>query len=593
MPSNLSTTLLDDIARLYIDADDYNVIITAGQGDEAKVFKAHTVILRSRSSYFRVALSSNWAKKIPSQYNHGFHTQCDALYFNKPNISPKSLTRFYIVPGIKPPSYSLPPRIAQYSPKSKIGFNGLHAALIANWINHEDNEIPTTSLNITHKFKLLLRGSKDGRGVVTFHDLCDFKGATIVLIKIMGTGELIGGYNPNSWTSSDRYVRTTESFIFSLGNNTQDLSNYVLSRVKFAEFAIRDSSADNTSIGFGNDLLWFEGKNDYNSINSNRTSASSKSSLFDDIEIKQHLDVYGTCKECQSPKTSAEWCRKCNSDRFRESFGIWSSGNKDIDNFISTAQLNAIGCSQVLEWIPWERFSRIKNVGLGRFGSTYSASWIDGYITHWDNRRGIWGRCDSGTKFTIKVIQNSSSNISDFLNEHPITRDYALVIRCLENDFRSYLYKQIPFLEHDWKTKLEIIADIALILHRIHESDSIHRNFHTGNILRQMNSILITDLNMPNLGDDSPTISHAKNRPEAEEVYIWVQWWLDLCNDSASDIAAEFNIADQEGKLKDGISWIHPEAIYTPRYLEFQTLPEPENFSPETFHHMVAFCARI
>ncbi|CAG8550540.1 9540_t:CDS:2 [Dentiscutata heterogama] len=446
MPLNLSATLLDDISRLYIDADDYNVIITAGQGDDARVFKAHTVILRSRSSYFRVALSSNWAKKIPSQYNHEFNTQCDALYFNKPNISPKvfdiilkyiytgtcsleendilldiliasdefglfelvnyvqehiisdetgwlhenlvkvfkvalrhdefhllrehcgeliskqpellfnskdfvtlekscmifvlkrddiamgeidiwdhmirwgieqhpqlnpdisnwtrqhydtlhirlkellpliryfdvpedkfydkiwpfkkflprnlkqSLTRFYIVPGIKPPSCALSPRIAQYSPKSKLGFTGLHAALIANWINHEDNEIPTTSSNISHEFKLLLRGSRDGRGVITFHELCDFKGATIVLIKVMGTGELIGGYNPNSWTSSDRYIRTTESFIFSLGNNAQDPSNYILSRVRFADFAIRDSSTVNTSIGFGNDFWWFEGK---------------------------------------------------------------------------------------------------------------------------------------------------------------------------------------------------------------------------------------------------------------------------------------------------------------------------------------------
>ncbi|CAG8550522.1 9539_t:CDS:2, partial [Dentiscutata heterogama] len=403
---------------------------------------------------------------------------------------------------------------------------------------------------------------------------------------------------------------------------------------------------------------------DYNSINSNRTSSSSKSSLFDDLEIKQHIDIYGTCKECQSPKTSAEWCRKCNS----KNFGTWSSGNKDIDNFISTAQSTAIGCSQILEWIPWERFSRIKHVGLGRFGSTYSALWMDGYITHWDSRRGTWGRCDSGTKFVIKIIQNSSINISEFLNElishkngrsglircygitqHPSTRDYALVIRCIENDFRSYLYKEIPFPEHDWKTKLEIIADIALVLHRIHESDSIHRNFHTGNILRQMNSIIITELNMLNMGDDSPTISHSssivmweiatqrppfdlnahdkflaqriccglrphidqnmpkslaklikrcwdaniENRPEAEEVYIWVQWWLDLCNDSASDIAAEFNIADQEGKLKDGLSWIHPEAFYTTRHLEFQSLPEPENYSPDTYHHMVAFCARI
>ncbi|RIB11243.1 kinase-like domain-containing protein [Gigaspora rosea] len=435
---------------------------------------------------------------------------------------------------------------------------------------------------------------------------------------------------------------------------------------------------------------------DYNSINSNRTSSSSKSSLFDDLEIKQHIDIYGTCKECQYPKTSAEWCRRCSSDRFREKFGIWSSGNKDIDNFISNAQMTAIGCSQVLEWIPWERFSRIKHIGLGRFGSTYSALWIDGYITHWDSRRRIWGRCDFGTKFVIKIIHNSSSNISDFLNElishkngrsglircygitqHPITRDYALVIRCIENDFRSYLYKEIPFPEHDWKTKLEIIADIALVLHRIHESDSLHRNFHTGNILRQMNSIIITELNISTMGDDSPTISHSsgiygvlpyiapemlrggpltksaniyslgiimweiatqrppfdlnshdkflaqriccglrphidqnmpkslaklikrcwdaniENRPEAEEVYIWVQWWLDLCNDSTSDIAAEFNIADQEGKLKDGLSWIHPEAIYTTRHLEFQSLPEPENFSPETYHNMVAFCARI
>ncbi|CAG8764810.1 36332_t:CDS:1, partial [Gigaspora margarita] len=56
MPLNLSATLLDDITWLYIDADDYNIIITVGQADSVKVFKAHMVILRSRS-YFRVALS--------------------------------------------------------------------------------------------------------------------------------------------------------------------------------------------------------------------------------------------------------------------------------------------------------------------------------------------------------------------------------------------------------------------------------------------------------------------------------------------------------------------------------------------------------
>ncbi|CAG8560257.1 46526_t:CDS:2 [Gigaspora margarita] len=246
---------------------------------------------------------------------------------------------------------------------------------------------------------------------------------------------------------------------------------------------------------------------DYNSlINSNRTSSSSKSSLFDDLEIKQHIDIYGTCKECQYPKTSAEWCRRCSSDKFREKFGIWSSGNKDIDNFISNAQMTAIGCSQVLEWIPWERFSKIKHIGLGRFGSTYSAVWIDGYITHWDNRRRIWGRCDFGTRFVIKIIQNSSSNISDFLNE-----------LISHKNGRSGLIRCYGITQHP------ITRDYALVIH----------------------------------------------------------------------IAAEFNIADQEGKLKDGLSWIHPEAIYSTRHLEFQSLPEPENFSPDTYHNMVAFCARI
>ncbi|CAG8665464.1 11526_t:CDS:2, partial [Acaulospora morrowiae] len=419
---------------------------------------------------------------------------------------------------------------------------------------------------------------------------------------------------------------------------------------------------------------------------SSRNTSSSKSSVTD--------DVYGLCKECGSPKTSAEWCRKCNSERFRNSFHSWTSGNKDIDNVISTTQLTAIGCSQVLEWIPWKRFLNIRQAGLGRFGTAYTVTWLDGYITHWNNDKKTWGRCDSGKKFIVKVLQNSSNNFSNFLNEllahkngrnglircygitqHPTTLDYALVIRCVEEDLKIHLYKNQPFPEYDWKTKLEIIADIALVLHRIHESGSVHGCLHTGNIKRQMNSTLITELNMV---DDSPTLSHSngvygvlpyiapeilrggtftkaadvyslgvmmwevatqrppfdlcahdkmlaqriccglrphisnkipkslaklikrcwdaipENRPESEEIYIWVQWWLDLvCSGTPSDIAVEFCIDNEEKKEMNGITWIHPEAIYYKRYLDFSSLPEPENFSPDTYHHMVSFCARI
>lgn len=69
--------LSNDFGHLIDDKDESNVIIQVGEELNMKEFKAHTLILRSRSSYFRTALSSNWAKK-----------ENDIYIFKKPNISP-------------------------------------------------------------------------------------------------------------------------------------------------------------------------------------------------------------------------------------------------------------------------------------------------------------------------------------------------------------------------------------------------------------------------------------------------------------------------------------------------------------------------
>ncbi|KAG9300185.1 hypothetical protein G9A89_002631 [Geosiphon pyriformis] len=50
-----------------------------------------------------------------------------------------------------------------------------------------------------------------------FHRLCDNKGATVSVIKVKGTGQLIGGYNPQSW-SCKKWLDGKGSFIFSLGD---------------------------------------------------------------------------------------------------------------------------------------------------------------------------------------------------------------------------------------------------------------------------------------------------------------------------------------------------------------------------------------
>ena len=53
--------------------------ITVGTNKDVKTFKAHSTILKARSSYFKVALSSNWIERSDN----------GMILFEKENISPK------------------------------------------------------------------------------------------------------------------------------------------------------------------------------------------------------------------------------------------------------------------------------------------------------------------------------------------------------------------------------------------------------------------------------------------------------------------------------------------------------------------------
>ncbi|KAF0458748.1 BTB-domain-containing protein [Gigaspora margarita] len=55
----------------------FDVKIKVGEEPNIKEFKAHSIILSTRSDYFKAALSSRWARR-----EDGF------IIFNKPNISP-------------------------------------------------------------------------------------------------------------------------------------------------------------------------------------------------------------------------------------------------------------------------------------------------------------------------------------------------------------------------------------------------------------------------------------------------------------------------------------------------------------------------
>ncbi|RHZ86308.1 hypothetical protein Glove_52g29 [Diversispora epigaea] len=107
--------------------------------------------------------------------------------------------------------------------------NKEHVAELSSWI---DRKSTTYSLeNIPYEFQLILRGSRDGFHPKTFWNMCDGHAGTIVVVKVAGTDEIVGGYNPLAWDdlAGGCYLETNDSFIFSLKNG--NINNSILSRV--------------------------------------------------------------------------------------------------------------------------------------------------------------------------------------------------------------------------------------------------------------------------------------------------------------------------------------------------------------------------
>jgi hypothetical protein len=117
-------------------------------------------------------------------------------------------------------------------------------SLISRWIDKIDiksKHAYTRELYLTYEFKLLLRGSRDGFTPKKFHELCDNIPRTVTFIKIKGTEEIIGGYNPLVWKSriKGEFSKTKESFVFSFKskNNFKDsILSYV--KVKNSDYAL-------------------------------------------------------------------------------------------------------------------------------------------------------------------------------------------------------------------------------------------------------------------------------------------------------------------------------------------------------------------
>jgi hypothetical protein len=108
----------------------------------------------------------------------------------------------------------------------------------------------------------------------------------------------------------------------------------------------------------------------------------------------------------------------CNSIHFQYNFIGWTSGNNDIDKFIQSTQLSAHdNVSEMLEWIPYDRFYDIKYISEGKFNKMYRANWIDGYISHWNNYNQNWRRGETNKFVILKILNKSTSITLEFINK--------------------------------------------------------------------------------------------------------------------------------------------------------------------------------
>ncbi|KAF0411259.1 kinase-like domain-containing protein [Gigaspora margarita] len=202
------------------------------------------------------------------------------------------------------------------------------------------------------------------------------------------------------------------------------------------------------------------------------------------------------CPKCGEPRKTIGWCKPCDTTKLESQFKKWTSGNEYLDSYIRETQINANTPYDFIRWIPYENFTDITFVARGGMGAVYSAN------------SESWG------KVALKFLDNSENLTKDFLDElrayhrcnlgsgivdcygvskDPKTGSYVIVMRYAEHgNLRRYLSN--CFTDLTWDEKIVLFDRIGKGLKGIHDNGLVHRDFHSGNILRHEKLVYITDL---------------------------------------------------------------------------------------------------
>ncbi|POG61261.1 kinase-like domain-containing protein [Rhizophagus irregularis DAOM 181602=DAOM 197198] len=202
-----------------------------------------------------------------------------------------------------------------------------------------------------------------------------------------------------------------------------------------------------------------------------------------------------------------------------------TSGNSVIDKFIKDTMYDTMYNAKIksiynnnkfLEWVPFDRFTDIKEIGEGGFAKVYCATWIDGKSEYYENDDGSWKKRETESIEVALKRLNGSQNISDkYLNElkihweisnrgglefhgltkHPETKEFMMIMRFAgEGSLRSSLSNN--FNNTMWKNKIIYLYTILYDLNSLHELEYCHKDFHSGNILQINNTPYVSDFGL-------------------------------------------------------------------------------------------------
>jgi hypothetical protein len=121
------------------------------------------------------------------------------------------------------------------------------------------------------------------------------------------------------------------------------------------------------------------------------------------------------CNECKKKRKIVneihQICHLCCKAKT-----IIQSGNKVIDDFIRYTLTNRNRRFGKMEFVPYDRFKDLEFIAEGGFSKIYKATWIDGPIRNWNNKKQKYDR-HNGIVVALKKLNNSKNINSKELNE--------------------------------------------------------------------------------------------------------------------------------------------------------------------------------